>query len=179
MEIIVFPALCISELGLDRDIFEIIQVTVMYRLDWEPKYHNTPLNQKTEKTLHNLDPSLISLTLSLLIFIPTLRFLVTMSISFLENTIHAPPSEPLLWLFTTPAVLVISVKTCSHKFTRTAYFLIWEGVINSVKKLVSYWIILYSLLLFILPFRIWWERTQKFLGCETAEKCYFKKQALK
>ena len=33
VEIIVFPALCISELSLDRDIFEIIQVTVMYRLD--------------------------------------------------------------------------------------------------------------------------------------------------
>lgn len=172
MEIIVFPALCISELGLDRDIFEIIQVTVMYRLDWEPKYYNMPLNQKTEKTLHNLDPGLIFLTLSPLIFIPTWRFLVTVSISFLENTTHAPPSEPLFWLFTTSAVLVINVKTCSHKLTRTAHFLIWEGVINSVKKLMLYWITLYSLLLFILPFRIWWERTQKVLGCETRKMLF-------
>ena len=29
VEITVFPALCISELSLDRDIFEIIQVTLM------------------------------------------------------------------------------------------------------------------------------------------------------
>lgn len=49
VEVIVFPPPCISELNLDNDIFEIIQVIILYSPDWELHYYTMHLDQQRVK----------------------------------------------------------------------------------------------------------------------------------
>ena len=93
-----------SELNLDTAIFEIAQVTIMYSPDREPNHYNICLNQKRLKhcgktkkwSLHHLGPSHFSLTLSPPMLIHALNFQGTLNTSFLENTLYAPASAPML-----------------------------------------------------------------------------------